>query len=317
MRLLESRLRFAVAGNLNLDLYYVVQRIPQPDEAVEAEEHFSRPGGAACNISVALAKLGASVRLFGFVGNDETGRSVLEELRGVGVDVASVKAVGKPTGVVVIILEKSGRRAMVALRGANSELRPGSLCSRELTSFHHLHLSSTKPAFSAWMLSEAKKLGLTTSYDPGLPIAAQGLGALREVLTWTDVLLVNEKELAALGGSSLADQFRGLIVVKKGEKGSEALQLGLSVPAFRVNAVDTTGAGDAFDAAFLLCWKLGLPLEECLVVANAAGAIKATRVGAYSSPTMTELLSFLSEHGFRDLASRLESLREVRFAHPL
>lgn len=300
-------LRFAVAGNLNLDLYYIVEKIPRPDEAVEAEQHFSKPGGAACNISVALAKLGARVRLFGFVGNDEAGRRILDELRREGVDVMGVKAVDKPTGKVVVVVDKSGRRAMVALRGANLELKPGSLSSGELIGFDHLHLSSTKPGFSTWALGEAKKLGLTTSYDPGLTVASQGLEALQEALASTDVLFLNEREFAALGGEILVERFAGLIVLKKGEKGSEAPQAGLRAEAFRVEAVDTTGAGDAFDAAFLVCWKLGFSIGECLLVANAAGALKATRVGAFSSPTLSELLVFLSERGFGDLAQRLGS----------
>jgi len=304
---LRGYLRFAVAGNLNLDLYFIVGRIPQPDEAVEAQQHFSRPGGAACNVSAALAKLGARVRLFGFVGSDEAGRSVLEGLRGMGVDVSGVKAVDKPTGTVVVLLDKLGRRAMVALRGANLELKPGSLSIEELSGFDHLHLSSTKPDFSAWVLSEAKRLGLTTSYDPGLTVAEQGLGALRGVLASTDVLFLNEREFTALGGDLLVERFAGLIILKRGERGSEAPQAGLRAEAFRVEAVDTTGAGDSFDAAFLLCWKLGLPLEECLLVANAAGALKATRVGAYSSPTLSELLAFLRERGLGDLAQRLET----------
>lgn len=303
---MNTQLQFVVAGNINLDAYYVVDKIPQPDEAAEVLETFSRPGGAACNTSVALAKLGARAKLLGFVGRDDAGSRILEELSRTGVDVSSVKVSGKPTGTVLIILDRAGRRAMIALRGANSELRPGAFTVEEVAGANHLHLSSTKPDFSAWALSQAKKLGVTTSYDPGSTVAARGLSALWESLAWVDVLFLNEKEFNALGGGNLVGSFPGLVIVKRGELGSEAPGAGIRAPAFRITPVDTTGAGDAFDAAFLLCWKLGLSIDECLLVANAAGAIKATRMGAFSSPSLQELCAFLRERGFERIASRLK-----------
>uniref|UniRef100_A0A7J3X8Z8 Carbohydrate kinase family protein n=1 Tax=Thermofilum pendens TaxID=2269 RepID=A0A7J3X8Z8_THEPE len=306
------QLVFAVAGNLNVDQYLLVERIPGPDEAVEVLDTFSEPGGAATNVAVALARLGAGVRLLGFVGLDDAGSFLLHRLSSLPLDLRGVRRVEKPTGRVFVVLDRSGRRAMLALRGANAELKPGSFEPGALEGVEHLHLSSTKPAFSEWMLAEAKKAGLTTSYDPGSAVASEGFTSLEAALRHVDVLLVNERELRMLGLKNLKQEFRGLLVVKKGPLGSEAPFEGLSAPAFKVDVVDTTGAGDAFNAAFLVCWKLGMKLGDCLLLANAAGALKACRYGAQSSPTLEELLAFLSTRGLEELAARVRDAAQSK-----
>ncbi len=306
------QLVFAVAGNLNLDQYLLVERIPGPDEAVEVHDTFSQPGGAATNVAVALAKLGAEVRLLGFIGLDDTGDLLLQRLSALSLDLRYVRRVGKPTGRVYVVLDRAGRRAMLALRGANTELKPGSIEPGALAGVEHIHLSSTKPAFTEWLLAEAKKAGLTTSYDPGSVVVSEGFERLREALSHVDVLLVNVREACMLGLENLRQEFRGLLVVKRGPLGSEAPLEGVEAPAFEVSVVDTTGAGDAFNAAFLVCWKLGTKLGDCLLLANAAGAIKASRYGAQSSPTLDELLSFLSARGFEELAARVRDAAQSK-----
>jgi len=303
-------LSFAVAGNLNLDQYLLVERIPGPDEAVEVLETFFEPGGAATNVAVALARLGAEVRLLGFVGLDDAGAFLLQRLSSLSLDLRCVRRVGMPTGRVLVVLDRAGRRAMLALRGANIELKPGSIELSALEGVEHLHLSSTKPAFTEWLLAEAKRIGLTTSYDPGSAVASEGVDRLREALRHVDVLLVNKREADMLGLENLKRTFKGLLVIKKGRLGAEAPLEGVSVPAFKVGVVDTTGAGDAFNAAFLVCWRLGMNLEECLLLANAAGALKACRYGAQSSPTLEELLSFLSSRGLGGLAAKVRRLAQ-------
>lgn len=306
--------RFAVSGNANLDVYLVVERIPGPDEAVEAVETRSYVGGAATNVAVALARLGVYARFLGFVGGDDEGARVLKELGGNGVDTSYVQMSSLPTGRVIVLLDRQGRRAMVALRGANTELKPGCFNAESvLGGVDHLHLSSTHPGYTAWLLQEAKRLGLSTSWDPGMAVVSRSPQEVLKAARSADVLFLNEREYEALRGG-LAELGETLVVVKRGEEGSEAPRLGVKVKAFRVSPVDTTGAGDTFDASFLVAWKLGLSVEDCLLLGNAAGALKVTRMGAHSSPTLRELYDFLSsrvESGealprlaglFRDLA---------------
>ncbi|MEZ0346030.1 MAG: carbohydrate kinase family protein [Infirmifilum sp.] len=306
---------FAVSGNASIDEYYLVDQIPKADEAQEAKDFFQRVGGAATNVAVAMARLGVSVCFIGVVGRDQQGEFIINSLEREGASTKWVLRSDKPTGRVLVLLDSQGNRAMVAVRGANLDLAPGIVqLETVLAEVSHLHLSSTKPEYSAWAFRHAKTRGLTTSYDPGMAIAAKGINYIKEVLEVTDVLLVNQREYQALGGETLQNYYHGLLVVKEGEKGSRIPPLGLAVPAFHVNVSDTTGAGDAFNAAFLVCWKLGQPLEKCLLAANAAGAIKSTRVGAHASPTLKELNDFLISQGheplnltgFRDTESKVQ-----------
>jgi len=293
---------FLVSGNASVDEYYLVDRIPASDEAQEAKDFFAKLGGAATNVAVALSRLKARVTFAGVVGSDEYGDLIVRYLSEEGVATHCVVRSSKPTGKVVVILDNAGRRAMVAVRGANADLKPGFIDVDALfKGVSHAHLSSTKPDYTRWVLAEAKKIGLSTSYDPGMAIASRGLEYIRDVLGLVDVLFVNAREYDALGGEALEKEYRGLLVVKEGEHGSRIPRLGLQVPAFRVNTVDTTGAGDSFNAAFLIAWKLGLPYEKCLAIANAAGAIKSTKLGAQSSPTLSELNSFLESRGHEPL----------------
>lgn len=295
-------LRLAVSGNASIDEYYRVEKIPGADEAQEVIENFWKYGGAATNVAVASAKLGCYTRYIGLIGMDHYGDSIVEELQRNGVDTTYVKRLHLPTGRVIIILDTSGRRAMLAIRGANKELNPGIFQADEvLRSINHLHLSSTKPGYSEWILREAKERGLTTSYDPGMTVAYHGLENIYGSLRYADILFVNEKEYQALGGEELLKRYNGLVVLKMGEKGSSLPKKGVTVDAFKIRAVDTTGAGDAFDAAFILCWKNMGATKECLVFANAVGALKALKVGAHSSPTMDEVKTFLSDRGLGDI----------------
>lgn len=298
--------RFAVSGNANLDIYYLVERIPQPDEAVEASEVKASLGGAATNIATGLSNLGYYVRFIGFVGSDKEASEVLSELRQRGVDVRHVKTSSKPTGRVVVLLDRQGRRAMIAHRGANTELAPGAFEAGEvLRGVDHLHLSSTSPEYSQWFFREAKGMGLSTSWDPGMTVCLRGFGKLKGVLEHVDVLFLNARELEALQLDP-ASLRKPLVIVKRGSEGSEAPQHGVRVPAFRVAAVDATGAGDAFDAAFLVAWKRRLGIRESLLIANAAGAIKVTRFGAHASPSASELAEFLESNGLGELAYALK-----------
>jgi ribokinase len=295
-------LKFAVSGNANIDIYYFVEKIPQPDEAVEALEIRTSLGGAATNIATGISKLGHYVRFIGFVGSDPEATEVLSELKKRGIDVAYVKSSSKQTGRVIVLLDKEGRRAMIAHRGANSELRPGAFNPEEtLRGIDHLHLSSTSPEYSYWFFREAKKMSISTSWDPGMTICLRGFKSIENVLQYVDVLFLNERENEALKIDP-ASMEKPLIIIKRGSEGSEAPQYKIKAEAFRVKALDATGAGDAFDAAFLVAWKRKIGLKESLIIANAAGAIKVTRFGAHSSPTASELAEFLEKNGREDLA---------------
>ncbi len=299
-----------VSGNANIDYYYFVEYIPGPDEAVEAFNVTYTLGGAATNVCVALAKLGNRVRFLGYIGNDSDGELILKKLSTYKVDTSFIKKSSKPTGKVVIILDKDGQRAMIAIRGANRDLKPGVFDKSSLENSIHLHLSSTKPKYSEWLLGIAKDVGLTTSYDPGMTVASLGIEKLRSALRNVDVLFLNERELEALGGIGNVKKYMGnkQLVLKLGEMGSRLLPEDIYVPAFKVKVKDTTGAGDCFDAAFITCWLKGYEADLCLIFANAAAALKIQNLGAHSSPTLKEVFAFLKEKEKKEVVYRLRNM---------
>ncbi len=300
-------------GNANVDLLLYADEVPAAGWQVEARAFEKRPGGAAANFAVAAAKLGASSALLCCVGLDKEGEWLLSELGGQGVDTSLALRVEAPTGFSVVIVDGRGERAMVAYRGANAFLSRAVERLAPSLRAEWVHAASVKPDVAEAALSAAKHLGAATSYDPGGAVARMGFEKLARALEHVDVLFLNEREaadLAASGGGRELERVRELVravVLKRGARGSAAW-LGESfaeAPAFRVEVVDTTGAGDAFDAAFALALSAGLKVREALLFANACAGLKVSRRGAQSSPTLAEALEFLRSAGFAELASKL------------
>jgi len=307
-------------GNANMDYLYYVDKHPPIDEQVEARAFVARPGGSACNLAVAVARLGARAGFLGCVGRDAEGEIVLEHLDKEGVDISRVKRAEKsPTGRVVVVVDREGRRTMIAYRGANLELSVNDVRAEKLEGYGHVHVSGHRVEIAREALSAAKSLGARTSYDPGTVNARERRSGVLELLEFVDVLFVNEVELWYLLGGEVRDLYSAFeelgvecLVVKMGERGSSALKRGLHAraKAFSTEVVDPTGAGDAFDGAFLVAYALGLELEEALLTANAAAAIKISREGAQSSPRMEELLAFLRAEGLYALGEKLSRATE-------
>lgn len=300
-------------GNANVDIIYYVPRIPKAEEEVEAETVEVFPGGSASNVAVAAAKLGLKARIVCCIGNDEWGNFILRNFASKRVDTSYVIRADKPTGRVIILVERgTGARAMVALRGANMELTSARVHAEQMKGLDHVHVSGGRLDMAEAALRLGKELGLSTSYDPGSVAVKYGYSKLAGVLKYVDVLLVNRREASALAetgaGSSLENLTCKVVVVKMGEEGSKAIMGGEEVyaQAFKLRqVVDTTGAGDVFDAGFILGFLKGLELSECLTLANAAAALKIERRGAQSAPTLEEVKRFLASRGRGRLANSL------------
>jgi ribokinase len=300
-------------GNANVDLLLYVEEAPAPGWQVEARFFEKRPGGAAANFAVAAAKLGAAASLLCCVGLDGEGEWLLHELEKQSVSTSLALRVEAPTGFSVVVVDRRGERAMVAYRGANAFLGRAVERLAAPLKADWVHAASIKPDVAEAALSAGKRIGAATSYDPGGAVARMGFEKLSGALKHVDVLFLNEEEAAALaasGGGSELERVRELVplvVLKKGAKGSAAWLGGsfAEAPAFKVEVVDTTGAGDAFDAAFAYALNARLELREALLFANACAGLKVSRRGAQSSPTLAEALGFLRSAGFADIASKL------------
>ncbi|OLT23405.1 ribokinase [Pseudonocardia sp. CNS-139] len=277
--------RVVVVGDAGVDVL-VEPAVPAVTGADVPARIRATPGGAGANTAVWLAHLGAEAVLAARVGADGAGRAVATHLLTAGVEPVLAVDGDHPTCTVVVLLGDvgEGERTMLSDRGAASRLVPADL--PDLTGADHLHVSgyvlldpSSRPAGLA-ALAAARDIGLTTSVDPQ---AAPALGP--DFLGWVkdvDLLLPNAAELAALGGPDAVLAHVGAVAVTDGPRGAQWLEdgLGWAVPAPAVEAVDPTGAGDAFDAGLLVTWLRGASPEEALRAGCAAGAAAVTRRGA-------------------------------------
>jgi len=300
------------AGNINTDISFFLDEMPGPDCETEALEYSIFQGGSAANFAVAAAKLGLNAGIVGCLGGDAFGDYALASLRGAGIDTSCVKVFEEErTGTVCILVDSNGRR-MIAYRGANRNL--ASVLSLALPSSPTqdpkkpvedsagakrdpdiIQLCNVKPE----IISAVKGRASLLSVDPG-----SGARLLRtEDLKGIDLLMLNEAEcrsitgLGYMDGSEMLNRFVGTVVVKLGAKGAFLSERGLKKmqPAFGTNVVDTTGAGDAFDAGFIAAVSCRKGPEEALVWGAGAAALKIQVRGARNGiPTREELLSFIS-----------------------
>jgi len=285
-------------GNINIDLSFRLGSVPREDSEVLSDDFMLSQGGSAANLAFAASRLGLKVVMLGCVGDDKFGKEGVEELEGEGVDCSVVRRVkGARTGAVCILVDRQGRRSMVAFRGANESL--ASALDGGIPETGIVHLSNVSRAVLRKVLGTRK--GYRISLDPGGGVKELVVGSL----VGLDLLLLNEKECTALTGLPLAKGAEllakrvGTVVVKRGREGvySARGEELYCQPSFDVRAVDTTGAGDAFDAGFLFGTLRGREMEECLSLGQAVAGMKIGGFGARSNlPSRQKLVRFLEEH---------------------
>ena len=292
------------AGNLTEDiLVWPVDEVVF-NTTVWVKDIITSIGGNGANTSYAAAKLGAPVRLAGLVGDDEAGRHVIAQLQGAGVDTTHVRRSELPTPVTVVVVRSDAARTFLHRPGASREaFRDALEFSRELTAgCRHFHLANPfamplmRPQ-AGCTLERARAAGLTTSLDTGWDALGEWLEVIGPCLPHLDLLFVNEEESAKLSGRDDAregarffhERGTGTVVVKLGARGCLVSGDGnqFESPAFAIEAVDTTGAGDSFAGGFLAGLRQGLALDQAARLANAAGALSVQRPGA-----TTGLLSY-------------------------
>lgn len=274
-----------VVGDAGLDVVVRTDALPAPGGDARARITVG-PGGAGANTAAWLAACGARPVLVARVGADPAADRLRTELTAGGVDCRLAVDPG-PTCQVVVVVDAAGQRTMLADRGAAARLAPGDLPDlAELAEADHLHLSgyvlldpSSRPAGRA-ALAAARAAGLTTSVDPQ---AAALLADPRDFLAdvaGVDLLLPSAAELTALGGP--ARPAVGAVAVTAGADGATWISGPgrVHVPASAVPVVDSTGAGDAFDAGLLAAWLGGAEPVAALRAGVAAATRAVTRLGA-------------------------------------
>jgi sugar/nucleoside kinase (ribokinase family) len=286
--------RVLVAGEINVDLILQgYHAFPAPGKEVLVDDFVMALGSASAICAMGLARLGTPVAFVSKLGTDPWGAFCLDTMARAGIDVTRVVSdPGLKTGVTVSISSPRDR-ALVSFLGSIAALHGEDVGEAALRGFDHLHVSSyflqegLRPGCRA-LFARARAAGLTTSLDPGFDPSERWGRDLEETLREVDLFFPNEVELRGMTGSSdLAGGLRRLenrrtrTVVKLGSEGCMTLEEGrvVQVPAFPVEPVDTTGAGDSFDAGFLHAWLEGRPLLECLRWGSACGSLSTRGLG--------------------------------------
>ncbi len=275
----EPPLHVAV-GNLNIDLTLYIERFPRSDESVIINDILVGPGGSAANYSVAVTCYGHRSALIASTSTMSYVDEILEMLREKGVDISYVKRVEERPGTVVVIVKKNGERIMFKYRGANELLSPNDLPRELLLDASIVHLTSIPPNIAGEIADRASHLGLLVSYDPGVYVSSSRKDVIK-ILDKINILFLNRVEAKQLSGtdpSSLLKYGVDIVVVKKGAGGAYLIQhgniyyYGVSKPL--KEPVNTTGAGDAFDAFFNSAYLDFKDYGKALSYALTAGALK-------------------------------------------
>ena len=300
-----------VVGSLNMDLVVRVPHMPIPGETVLGNDFQNIPGGKGANQAVGAARMGARVTMIGKVGNDEFGKALTKNLANEGVDISHISVDEKEaTGIAMITLDQNGQNSIVVASGANMALKPEDIRTawKKISDIDVLVMPLE---VSLECVEEAVRLATESSVKVILnPAPAQKLSD--DLLKKVDVLVPNESETSLLTGlavesiedakiaaKSLLEKGIGAIVLTLGSRG--ALLISENQPAiistpYKVNVVDTTAAGDSFVAALSVGIVEGLPLENALRQATAAGALAVTKMGAQPCmPTKKEVNELMEE----------------------
>jgi sugar/nucleoside kinase (ribokinase family) len=304
-----QRPKILVIGELNVDIVATgLRSVPEMGAEILAEKCELTLGSASAIFAAGMARLGHRVTFFSHVGQDYLGDFCLRALKQSGVSTRHVARKAEEKTGVTIALSGKRDRALVTYAGAVATFKADSINEALMSKHDHVHLTSyylqtsLRPSF-AHLFQQAKAFGLTTSFDPNSDPRDKWDRNIDAVLNYTDVLFVNEREAMKLTRSNtLNDALKTLgakvncAVVKRGARGATAIQNEelFNDRGFRVKAIDTTGAGDSFDAGFLSAYLRKAPIAECLRTGNACGALSAMSVGGTAGqPTPQELQEFI------------------------
>jgi ribokinase len=291
-------------GALNVDKLFKVNRIAAEEEESFVVDHSEACGGSAANTMVALARLGCKVGFIGKVAGDVEGRMLLQDFRkeGVNTEGVTVATTGR-TGKVMGFVGKGGERALYIDPGVNDTIKLDEIDTEYASSTKFLHLSSFvgKQSFETQKrIVDNLPEEVRVSFDPGALYSRIGLARLRPIVKKTSVMMPNAGEIALLTGKSdykagarmLINEGIEVLAVKLGNKGCYVTNGDEDhmVEPFKVKVVDTTGAGDAFDAGFIYGLLSAKDINEAGKIGNFVASRSITAMGARTGlPTLDDL----------------------------
>ncbi|MGE4318743.1 MAG: ribokinase [Deferribacterales bacterium] len=301
--------RFCVAGSINMDLVTRTPRFPKPGETLYGESFSTFTGGKGANQAVALAKLGADTAMIGKTGSDVYASEYLSYFSMLGVNISCIRRAETSTGIAVITVDGSGENSIIIVPGANGQVDEKyiSSCADTIGRADYLLLQLEIPMEAVVQAAvTARRNNTLVMLDPAP--AAQVPDIL---LQNTDIITPNETEAEALtgihpdspesfeaAGKILLEKGVRTAVLKAGKKGAYVCEQGrmTHVKGFSVETVDTTAAGDTFNAGLAYGLGMGLSVTDAARFANAAAAISTTKQGAQPGmPSIDEVKKLLHQ----------------------
>ncbi len=289
--------RIVVVGSTMIDLVAYADRLPGDGETVVGSSYVTGFGGKGANQAVMAARLGAEVAMVNTLGEDDHGTAYLGQFAAEGIDTRFIRRAPGSSGVAPIWVDRTGTNRIIIVPGANMEVRPDVAAEAVETVRPQVVIGQFEipQATTAAGFAAARTLGATTVLNPApaAPVDPALLGV-------TDWLVPNETEFELIAGVRLgetdedraavvgafADRLAVSVVVTLGERGALVVPRGGTpsrVEAPRVEAVDTTGAGDAFVGAFAVGLALGRSVEDAVLLGCVAAADSVTRRGTQAS----------------------------------
>jgi len=298
-----------VVGDLNVDLVLTgLPALPAYRELHVATGMRFAPGGSSGIFACNAARLGSSVGFVGKLGEDELGDFLRRRLDERGVDTSHLARDRSGHTGICISMSFPEEYAMVSYAGIRETFRAEDVDFAYVKTARHLHMSGFYLLPAMWpgaaaLFREAKQAGLSTSLDPDHDSSGKWDAGIRDVLPYVDFFLPNEHEARSITGArdleTAAGSLRGLAattVIKRGAEGVLVVSgsTTLCSPAFPIAPLDTTGAGDSFNAGFVFQFLQDAPLEQCIRWGNACGALSTQALGGTEGcPNPSEVQRFL------------------------
>ncbi|MDQ6422307.1 carbohydrate kinase family protein [Paenibacillus sp. LHD-117] len=299
-----------VIGDANIDLVVAgCNEIPAPGQEVFVRQMTLHVGGGAALFSLALAKLGMKVAFNGIVGEDGFGQFVRDQFSRYGIDTRYIRTSRKNNTGISIAINPEKDRSFISYAGTNSELCLKQLDMDSVALGRHVHLTGYRGSHNHQeyvdVARKLKALGLTTSLDVGWDDTGEWHRGIFELMKDVDVFFMNEMEAMHYTGKPTIRECVGELsrhsrhfVLKLGPEGAVATVEGKTMyrSGFQVPVIDTTGAGDSFNAGYIYGFLNGKKTEQCLLYANACGAMSVSQFGGSSgTPDRIALERFISD----------------------
>jgi sugar/nucleoside kinase (ribokinase family) len=306
-----KNLDVVVVGELNVDLILTgLPSLPEMGQCKLSKDMHFTLGSASAIFASNIARLGLNVGFIGKIGSDYFGDFILQSLNNRNVDTSQIIRDNNAKTGICVSLSFPENYAMASYAGVRETFRLPEVDINYVSTARHMHMSSYylqtgMQEGCAELFRCAKELGLTTSLDPDSDPYGKWDNSIFEILKYVDIFLPNEKEAINISKCNnvesaldLLNKVVNTVVIKTGKFGAWTKNHKKTIHAniFKIDTVDTTGAGDSFNSGFIYQYLKGSDIEDCTLWGNACAAISTTQPGGTTVfPNLSELQQFLAE----------------------